>query len=317
MKSLCNSVLLFLLSCSLHAGEIIDSVKPENKDTSYWKTGGVGGANFSQVSYTDWAAGGQNSNTGIAFLSLYANYKKGNSTWDNTLDLAYGKTELGNDAPRKSDDKIDFSSKYGHSTSNTHWFHSVLFNFKSQFDNGYNYPNDSNVISRFMAPGFFVLSVGMDYKLKDYLSVFLGPLTGKETVVNAPTIANTGAYGVTPATYDARGYIITPGKHHLEEFGGYVKIAFKKDIMKNVNLQTKVELFSNYLKNPQNVVVNWEMLLAMKINKFISASLATQLMYDDKTNTKIMKADGTVASNGPRVQFKELLGVGLSYKFDK
>jgi len=314
MKHLFSILCSLLLTHAVTATILADTVK---KDTSYWKTGGVMGLNFSQASYTNWAAGGQNSLAGTAYVSLFANFKKGPSSWDNTLDLAYGKTELGNDRPRKTDDKIDLSSKYGHTTSNQHWFYSALFNFKSQFDNGYNYPNDSNVISRFMAPGFFVFSLGMDYKLGDYFSLFIGPVTGKETIVNAPTIANAGGFGVQPATYDARGYIITPGKNHLEEYGGYLKAAFKKDIMKNVNLQTKVELFSNYLKNPQNVVVNWEMLIAMKINKYLTASLATQLMYDDKINIKILNADGSVQSNGPKVQFKEILGVGIAYKFGK
>jgi hypothetical protein len=285
------------------------------KDTSYWKVGGIGGVSFAQSSFTNWSPGGQNSVAGTSIVSLSACYKRDKVSWDNTLDMAYGLTELGNESPRKTDDKIDLSSKYGHYAFKQHWYYSALFDFKSQFDKGYNYPNDSNVVSRFMAPGFFVFALGMDYKLKDYFSVFIGPLTGKETVVNAQTLANQGAYGVTPATYDSRGYIITFGQRHLEEYGGYLKIAFKKDIMKNVNLQTKVELFSNYLKNPQNIVVNWEAILTMKINKYIGATLATQVTYDDKVYTKILNSDGTVAQNGPRVQIKEVLGVGLSYKF--
>jgi hypothetical protein len=302
---------------SADAQQKTDSTKTTPADSTHWTRGGVGGLNFAQASYTDWAAGGQNSLAGTVYVSLFANYKKGKTTWDNTLDMAYGKTELGSDPARKTDDRIDLSSKLGHYAFGDHWYYSGLFDFKSQFDEGFNYPNDSNVVSRFMAPAFFVLSIGLDYKVKDYFSLFIGPLTGRETVVNAPTLANAGAYGVQAATYDARGYIITPGKTHLEEFGGYMKIAFKKDVMKNVNLQTKVELFSNYLKNPQNVVVNWEMLLALKVNKYISASLATQLMYDDKINTKELNNDGSIKYNGPRVQFKEILGIGISYKFLK
>ncbi|MFI5150588.1 MAG: DUF3078 domain-containing protein [Bacteroidia bacterium] len=313
-----KKLLLFLLFCfclNIVTAQTIAPMDSVKKDTSYWKTGGVGGLSFAQSSFTNWAPGGQNSIAGNSTVSLTANYMRGEVSWDNTLDMAYGMTELGNDKPRKTDDKIDLSSKYGHYAFKKHWYYSALFNFKSQFDKGYNYPNDSNVVSRFMAPGFFVMALGMDYKLKDYFSVFIGPLTGKETVVNAQTLANHGAFGVTPAVYDATGYITTYGKRHLEEFGGYFKMAFKKEIMKNVVLQTKVELFSNYLKNPQNIVVNWEALLAMKVNKYIAATLATQVAYDDKVNTKILNSDGTVQQNGPRVQVKEVLGIGLSYKF--
>ena len=286
-----------------------------NADTSYWKISGVGGLNFSQSSYTNWAAGGENALSGTAYSVLNANYKRGQASWDNVLELAYGKTELGSARARKSDDKIDLSSKYGHYAFGKNWYYSTLFNFKSQFDNGYNYPNDSVVVSRVLAPAFFVLAVGMDYKLKDYFSVFVGPLTAKVTLVNDQTLANAGAFGVDKAVYDSQGHLITAGKKHLEEFGGYVKIAFKKEITKNVTLGTKLELFSNYLKNPQNVVVNLETLLAFKVNKYITSAIITQLMYDDKINTTELNPDGTYKLNGPRVQFKEVLAIGLSYKF--
>jgi hypothetical protein len=314
MKQLFYSLLLTSFCFTVNAQE--PQKKPDSLGTK-WKTGGVVALNFAQASYTNWAAGGQNSIAGNGLVSLYANFHKGLSTWDNTLDLAYGKTELGNDRPRKSDDKIDFSSKYGRYTFIKHWYYSALFNFKSQFDKGYNYPNDSTVVSHFMAPGFFVLSLGMDYKLKDYFSVFIGPVTAKVTVVNDQNMANAGDYGVDKAVYDANGMMLKPGKKYLTEFGGYVKFAFKKDIMKNVNLQTKLELFSNYLKNPENIVVNWEVLLAMKVNKYISANISTQLMYDDKINTQILNSDGSYKVNGPRVQFKEILAIGISYKFGK
>lgn len=284
-------------------------------DTSYWKLGGVGGLNFNQTSYTNWAAGGEKSLAGTAFSLLTANYKRGLSTWDNALELAYGKTELGDARARKSDDKIDLSSKYGHYAFGKNWYYSALFNFKSQFDKGYNYPNDSVVVSHFMAPGFFVLSIGVDYKIKDYFSAMIGPITGKITVVNDQAIANTGAFGVDKAVYDPQGHLITAGKKILEEFGGYVKVTFKKEVMKNVILGAKLELFSNYLKNPQNVVVNLETLLSFRVNKYITSSIITQLMYDDKVNTTALNPDGTYKMNGPRVQFREVLAIGLTYKF--
>jgi hypothetical protein len=320
MKKTAITLLFISLIVSLHAQ---DSNSPQGKgnaspaDTSHWRIGGVGGFNFAQTSYTNWAAGGEDALSGTGITSLFANYLKGKTSWDNTLDMAYGKTELGHGRPRKSDDKIDLASKYGRYAFADHWYYSGLFNFKSQFDNGYNYPNDTTVVSRFMAPTFFVLSIGLDYKIKDYFSLFIGPVTAKVTVVNDQTLADAGSYGVQKATYDNTGRLLSPGKKHLEEFGGYVKVAFKKDVMKNVNLATKLELFSNYLKDPQNIVVNWETLIAMRINKYISANVSTQLMYDDKVNTKILNPDKTYKVNGPRVQFKEVLSIGISYKFNR
>ena len=55
----------------------------------------------------------------------------------------------------KNDDKIDFTSKYGYKTSKN-WNIASLVNFKSQFTKGYNYPNDSTVISNFLAPAYIL-----------------------------------------------------------------------------------------------------------------------------------------------------------------
>ncbi|MGZ4057151.1 MAG: DUF3078 domain-containing protein, partial [Bacteroidia bacterium] len=227
----------------------------------------------------------------------------------------------GNDKVRKNEDKIDFTSKLGRYAFCDHWYYTALVGFKSQFDKGYNLPDDSNIVSHFLAPGYVIGAIGLDYKTKDNsFSAFISPLTSKTTIVNDQKLADAGAYGVTPAKYDTVGgvyQLIKRGKMVNSEFGGYVKLTLKKDIMKNVNLATKLELFSNYLHNPQNIQVNWELLLSMKVNRFISASISTNLIYDNdipvpvKREVNGVKVDGT----GPRVQFKEVLAVGFSYKF--
>jgi hypothetical protein len=273
--------------------------------TKLWTKGGVGSLNFNQVSLSNWAAGGQNSISAGAFLNLMANYKKDKITWDNTLDLAYGMTQIGSDPLRKSDDKIDLNSKYGRLAINK-WYYSGLINFKSQFTDGYNYPNDSVIVSRFLAPAYFLLSIGMDYKPNDNFSFYCSPVTGKITVVNDQKLADAGAYGVDS------------GKTHREEFGAYITISYKKEIMTNVTFGTKLDLFSNYSHNPQNIDVNWDVILAMKINKYITANITTSLIYDDDTKIAIMKKINGVDTQigaGPRTQFKEVLGIGLSYKF--
>jgi hypothetical protein len=161
----------------------------------------------------------------------------------------------------------------------------------------------------------------MDYKTADNsFSLFLSPLTSKTIFVNDQKLADDGAYGVAKAKYDSVGgvyMLVEKGKTVTSLFGGYLKMTFKKDIFKNVNLATKLELFSNYLKNPQNIVVNWETLIGLKVNKYISASVSTNLIYDNdipvpvKREVNGVKVDGT----GPRVQFKEVLAIGISYKF--
>jgi len=280
-----------------------------------WKTGGVISINLTQVRLTNWAAGGENSVSVNGLLSLFANLKKGKSTWDNSLDLAYGILQQGDANIRKTDDKIDFTSKYGRKASKS-WYYAGLVNFKSQMTAGYNYPDDSTEISNFMAPAYVLGAIGMDYKPNTNLTVFISPLTMKMTLVNIQTLADAGAYGVDPAVYDDFGTMTEKGKTSRSEYGGYLRAIYKKDIMKNINLQNKLELFSNYTEEPTHIDVNWEVLIALKVNKFISATIATQLIYDHDIDIAVDRNnDGVVDGVGPRTQFKEVIGVGLNYKF--
>ena len=294
------------------------AVQAQEKDTT-WKKGGDAGFNFSQSSFTNWAAGGENALSLTAFTNVFANYKKGENTWDNSLSLAYGMIQTGHTAIRKNEDKIDFTSKYGRYAFAKHWYYSALVTAKTQFADGYNFPNDSLAISRFAAPLYATAALGLDYKTTDNsFTLFIAPATLKTTIVNDQSLADQGAFGVEAAERDSLGYVTTLGKKARYELGGYIRAQFKKDIAKNVNLATKLELFSNYLDRPENIDVNWELLLNMKINKFLSANLATQMIYDNDIPVAVERTDATgvkVMGTGPRLQFKEVLSLGLSVKF--
>ncbi|MCB9023753.1 MAG: DUF3078 domain-containing protein [Lentimicrobium sp.] len=264
--------------------------------TKLWTTGIKTSLSFSQVSLTNWAAGGENSLGGNSFINLIANMKKARTTWDNSLDLAYGLIKQGDAKVRKSDDKIDFVSKVGHNVINKHLFLSANLSFRTQFTDGFNYPNDSVLISTFMAPGYLMLGLGMDYKPYPYLSVSLLPVTGRLTIVGDKGLSDAGAYGVDP------------GKTIRPEFGASLKATFEKDIITNVNLKSKLELFSNYVDRPQNIDINWEALLILKVNKLISTYIGLQTVYDH--DIQIMDKDG---KTGPRTQFKQTFGIGLTY----
>ncbi len=282
-----------------------------------WKKGGVATLTISQASFTNWAQGGENSLSLTSLLHLFANYKKGNSSWDNTLDAAYGFLQSGSNSLRKSDDKIEFSSKYGYKTSKN-WNIAALVNFKSQFTHGYNYPNDSSVISDFLAPAYLLISTGMDYKPNDHFSFFVSPVTGKITIVNNQTLANAGAYGVDKAVLDSAGVQTAAGKKVRYEFGALVSIKYNQEIAKNITVTTKADFFSNYFKNAQNIDVNWDVLITFKVNKLVSASINSTLIYDHDIPVPIYKNVNGVRMQtgvGPRTQFKDVLGIGLSYKF--
>lgn len=281
-----------------------------------WKFGGIISFNGQQVSLTNWAAGGSNSISFGGIISVFARYKKGKTTWDNNLELGYGIIKQGVSKDWwKTDDKIQFTSKYGRAAGKN-WYYTALGDFKTQFTNGYNYPNDSMYISRFMAPGYVIMALGMDYKPNKNFTLFMAPITGKFTFVNDDSLARHGAYGVQKEIRDPYqgGTITQHYKTHREEFGAYLKMQYQTKVMENISFQTMLELFSNYLHNPQNIDVNWTTLTTFKVNKFISATLTTQLIYDDDILLlrSAGKEKGTV---GPDVQFKQVLGVGLNYKF--
>lgn len=298
MKYIFVSILLSVVCLASYAAQ--------DKDTCYWKTGGVFALNASQVSLTNWSAGGENSISGNAYVNLFANYKKNKSNWDNTLDLGYGKMRQGKKDKviyYKTDDKIDFASKYGQYAFKN-WFYSALVSFKTQFDEGFKSVSENKRISNFMAPAYINLSIGMDYKYKDKLTVFMSPFSGRITMVLDTLLANSGAYGVTREN------------HVRKEFGGHLKVQYKVDITKTLAYTSKLDLFSNYLDKPQNIDVSWENFINLKISNYFSANLNFNLLYDD--NIKFAydsDGDGINDKSGPKLQIKELFGIGITYKF--
>ncbi len=292
-------------------------MKKQKTDTiEGWKKGGTVSLNLSQVSLNNWSAGGQNSISTNGLISLFANRKKGSGLWENNLDIGYGTIKQGeNKNWWKTDDKIDFISKYGQKASKK-WYYAGLINFKTQMTEGFNYPDDSTKISDFLSPAYLLVAVGMDYKPSDNLTAFISPLTAKTTFVNDQSLADAGAFGMESVTYDTSGNMLTSGKNIRKEIGGYLRVFYKHDIMKNISFQTKIDLFSNYIENPQNIDVSWEVLLSMKVNKYISATISTHLLYDDDIDITL-EADnaGKPLKVGTRTQFKEVLAVGFSYKF--
>lgn len=285
--------------------------KAQDKADTAWTVNSDLSLMFSQASFTNWAAGGENNITFNGFFNFYAGYAKGKSKWENMLGLAFGETKTGEREFRKSEDKIDFLSTYGIKAAEK-WYYSANLNFKSQFTSGYNYHNDSiakEKISNFMAPGYLSFGLGVEYRPLDYLSFYLSPVTARWIFVNDQDLANKGAFGVEPAEYNDLGVMVKEGETLKQEFGAYFRFMFVKDVMKNVNVSTKLELFSNYLKDPQNIDVNWDTMIGLKVNDWLSASLAFQMLYDDET--PITDKDGNI---GPRTQFRELFSVGLTYK---
>jgi hypothetical protein len=182
------------------------------KDSLIWKKGGFVNINFSQVSLSQWAPGGEGSFAISSNGMLYANYDKGRIRWDNNINLAYALQKTSSEGLRKTDDQIDLTSKFGYRMKPvSKWYYSTLVNFKSQFSEGYTYP-DEMMVSKFLAPAYVITSIGLTYRPLDYFEVLLSPVTSRLVIVNDQQLADAGSYGVKPAVRDASGTIITPGK---------------------------------------------------------------------------------------------------------
>lgn len=311
-KIILLTIIIFVVSSPIFS-QITEAEKAHNKmyeihaDTAHgWDKGVVFGANLAQASFNNWAAGGENSLAINGLLSAHANYRKGKNAWDNMLDLGYGILNQGDAGSQKTDDKIDINTKYGR-LARKNLYYAALVNFKTQMTEGYDYEsgNDSVAISNFMAPAYLISAIGMDYKPNNKITAFLAPLTSKMTIVNSKPLSDNGAYGVEP------------GEMMRSEFGGYLRIIYNDEYMdKTVSLLSKLELFTNYANNPENIDVSWENIIGFKVNKFISATITAQLIYDDDIKTEIdSNADGLMETRGAKLQFKEVIGIGLSYKF--
>ncbi len=272
----------------------------ENDSIKHWKAGGNTSLNFSQVSLSNWSGGGNNSLAGTFLFKGFLNHKKGKVAWENTLDVGYGLTKQGDYKVAKSEDRLHITTKLGYENGG-HWFYTAMADFKTQFSVGYKDPLVQDVkVSEFMAPGYLQLALGMDYKPSENFSLFISPLTSKMTFVTDDSLAHEGAYGVD-VDDNVRG-----------EYGAAIKVtAQKKDVVKNVNAYTRLDLFTNYSENPQNIDLDWEFGLNMKINEFLSAVFTTNIIYDN--DIKYVNASGV--EEGPRMQTKQLFGAGLSYTF--
>jgi len=277
----------------------------------HWKKGGIVTLNGQEVSLNNWAAGGQGALSVGGQVNTFFNYHKNNIIWNNSINLAYGVIKQGSSKYwLKTDDRIQLTSKVGKKAFEKAYY-SILGDFKTQFAPGYNNAVQSVRISNFMAPAYSILALGMDFEVDSNLSFFVSPATSRITIVDDDSLAKIGSYGVQAQVTDANGNIITPYKKIRSQVGGYVKIQYRRNIMQNVSLGTALELFSDYVHNPDVLYVNWTTFFVMKVNKYISATFNTQLIYDPAV--KIKQTDGTIV--GPRVQFKQILGVGFAYKF--
>jgi hypothetical protein len=277
--------------------EIPEPVKPAEIVPNPWSKGALFQLGFSQMSLTNWAAGGFSSVALNAYVNMYNGWEVDQMFWQNRLQLAWGFINSFGDRFKKSDDKIIFDSKYGYKAFNK-VFVSAAFNFRSQFSNSFNYPasGDKVLVSGPFSPAYFSFGIGMDYKPAKVLSINFSPLTSNLVIVAQESLRT--RYG---------NRADQPAKLEL---GAQLKFDYKHQLTKDLLIASNLVLFSDFLNKPQNIKVYWDLFVDTKINKYFSVNIRTNLIYDD--NILIADKNGELDK---RVQFKEILTVGFSYTF--
>lgn len=285
-------------------------------DTLFWTKKNEVGLDLSQISFANWNAGGNNSISGLLRGQFQRNYKRESILWNNELIIRYGINKQEGREVRKTDDVFQIQSNFGYRKEpQSNWYYMARFNFSTQFTDGYNYPNTDNPISRFMAPGFLFFGVGSEYVRKDLnLFVYASPMTLKTTFVMDQTLANRGAFGVRPAILDADGNILQRGARSRNEFGILINAQWKKTVYKNMELEQRMSLYTDYLHNFGNIDIDWQVQVNMVVNEYVRANIGIHLIYDDDIKAR-KEIDGQQVTVGPKVQFKQLLGVGVVYSF--
>lgn len=291
-----------------------DGLSPNKSGLSFWKKTNSLGLDINQGTFSNWSAGGYSSVSGIVKGDFNRTYEKGRTMWVNELKVRYGLNKQENVELRKTDDVLSINSSFGYKSSvKSNWYYSAKMTLNTQMANGYAYPNVEDPISRAFAPAYLFVGIGAEYFKNDF-KAYISPVTLKSTLVLDEVLANKGEFGLDGGIFDAEGNLIKPGKKSRNELGFLFTSEWKKSIMTNVLLKNNLTLYTDYLNNFGNVDVDWQLTLEMKINSLLKATLGGHLIYDDDIKNK-RDVNGVQITEGPRVQFKQLLSVGLVYNF--
>ncbi|MES2703709.1 MAG: DUF3078 domain-containing protein [Bacteroidota bacterium] len=308
------------------------SLETSNKDTIAWTHGGFFLIGFNEGFLHNWAAGGELASLTVnGIFSGHLDRLHNNHIWSNNLDLSYGLNYIYSTGfrPRKTDDRIDFTSKYGiRLQGHDKLFLTGLFNFKSQFTKGYDYtkPNfDSMATSAFLSPAYFTTAIGLEYRRGSDFSVFFSPIAGRLTLVDRiyTRMSPEGAFGVP---YDETSQI---------QLGAYLSARYVANLSKNLVYKTRLDLYSNYLAkdrsdsngvvvkrdNPGNIDVLFDNLFSWRATKFLTVALGMTFIYDnDIPFEPYLDVARTQRKNDPGrdlgwLQVKQVFTFGLEYKF--
>lgn len=278
-----KKILLIILSVQLSSSlaQNTEELQPN------WTKKGIITFLVNQSSFENWIAGGISNVSGALGLNYDFNYQKNDWTWENKLIANFGLTKIKNQDIQKSSDLLEWNSVVGKKAKG-YWYYSAFLNFKTQFADDLD--KDTKGPTKFLSPGYLQFGPGMLWKKSDNLKVNIAPATSRLIIVDKDL------------TKPDKGYFgIEEGKSTRYELGASVGAYYKLDLMKNISMENILNLYSNYLEDPQNVDLDYTMNLVMSVNDFISANLSYQTIYDDN------------AFRG--LQTRQVFGIGINYNF--
>jgi hypothetical protein len=260
---------------------------------------------FSQVSYSkSWESGGVPSLTLRGASNLIYTYNKNLVYFQSVFDGAYATAWEAENSAMKKEDRFSFTNTFGLRTSKkSPLYYITMVDLKSQFAPGYPSVTDRTIISRLFSPAYLTTSLGLSYKYKDELSVTLAPVSGRFVFVLDTAIANRGLYEVEY------------GKTVKTDMGCYASVIYVKNFLKLFSFNSKLEMFSNYKDKPQNIDMDWENKLGIKLTSYLTAEFYVRMVYKDKSRFPELLADGSTVLRGPRLQVNESFNIGLTYAF--
>ncbi|WP_224484214.1 DUF3078 domain-containing protein [Robertkochia aurantiaca] len=276
------------------------------------------GLDVNEIAFVNWNAGGNNAISARANALFLRNYKFRNVQWNNEMILKYGVNAQEGQSIRKTDDEISVNSTMGYKMDQlSDWYFSGKLNFNTQFSNGFRYPDTETPISTFMAPGYLFLGIGAEYSPEDKdFNLYVSPVTQKSTFVLDQRLADQGAFGVRPARFNGFGMKIEDGQRVYTEIGFLLTNSYQTKILENIYLSNRINLYTDYLNNFGNIDVNWIVDLEFRVNELVKATFGFHVIYDDDVKfVEVTNANGETSKYGARIQFKQLLGIGVVYDF--
>ena len=268
-----------------------DKLKEKKKIKGPWTLTGIESIQLSQAYLENWTKGGENSVSLLSDLLLNANYKKDKNEWENYVRHKVGVISSESYATQINTDQIEMNSKYGMKASKR-WYYSALYDFKTQFFNGYNNKNREEIISGFMSPAYFTVALGMDYKKDKVFTLLLSPLTAKLTYVMDTVKVNQDKY-------IKNGKL--EGKRSAFSNGASIVNNINWKISTELSLVSKIDAYISYFTKDDIQQVDWELIFNMRVNRFLSTRINTQLRYFNNESDKI--------------QLRENFTIGFNYKF--